>query len=87
MSAGSLDYLISSGQQRFRDGEAERLGGFEVDQQLELDRLDDREVGRFLSFENSAGIEADLVINLPPRGCVADQTTSRRELSVKGDRG
>jgi hypothetical protein len=29
-----LDHLV--GQQRFRDGEAERLGGLEVDDELEL---------------------------------------------------
>jgi len=49
-----LNDLVGGGQQRFRDGEAERLGSFEIDQQLELDRLDDREVGRFLTFENAA---------------------------------
>jgi hypothetical protein len=52
--AALLDHLVGCGQQRFRDGEAERFGGFEIDQQLELDRLDDREVGRFLTFENAA---------------------------------
>jgi hypothetical protein len=31
MLAASLNNLISGGQQRFRDGEAERLGGLEVD--------------------------------------------------------
>jgi len=42
-SCVSLDHLISRGQQRFRDGEAERLGRFEVDDQLELGRLQDRQ--------------------------------------------
>ena len=31
-----LDHLIGGRQQRFRDGEAEGLGGFEVDDQIEL---------------------------------------------------
>ena len=31
-----LDHLIGSGQQRFRDGEAERLGGFQIDGQFDL---------------------------------------------------
>jgi hypothetical protein len=31
-----LDHLVGDRQQRFRDGEAEGLGGFEVDDKLEL---------------------------------------------------
>jgi hypothetical protein len=37
-----LNYLICRGQQRFRDGEAERVGGLEVDGERELGRLLDR---------------------------------------------
>ena len=36
-----------------RDGEAERLGGLEVDDQLELGRLLHRQVGRLLALENA----------------------------------
>src|SRR5215831_130988 len=39
-----LDDLIRSQQQRRRDGEAERLGSFEVDHQLELRGLLNREI-------------------------------------------
>ena len=35
-SAASLDHLIGGGQQRFWDGEAERLGGLEIDRELDL---------------------------------------------------
>jgi hypothetical protein len=37
-----LNHLIGGGQQRFRDGEAERLGGLEVDGKFEFRRLLDR---------------------------------------------
>jgi hypothetical protein len=38
----SFDYLIGAGEDRLRDGEAERLRGREVDDQLEFGRLLDR---------------------------------------------
>ena len=34
-----FDHLVGAGEQRVGDGEAERLGGLEVDHQLELGRL------------------------------------------------
>ena len=41
-----------------RHVEAERLGGLEIDDQLELGRLRDRQVGGFGALENPAGIDA-----------------------------
>jgi hypothetical protein len=37
-----LDHLIGTDKQRGRERDAERLGGLEVDDQLELGRLHDR---------------------------------------------
>ena len=42
-----LDHLVGGRQQRFRDGKAERLGGFEVDDEIELGR---RCTGRSAGF-------------------------------------
>jgi hypothetical protein len=38
-SCATLDNLIGRSQQRFRDGEDERLGGFEIDNEFEFRRL------------------------------------------------
>ena len=39
-----FDHLVGGGQQRYRDGEAEHLGGLEVDDELELGRLLERAI-------------------------------------------
>src|SRR5215831_10402837 len=47
-----FDDLIRPPQHRLRDRQAERLGGFEVDDQLELSRLLDGEVGGLSALED-----------------------------------
>ena len=39
-----FDHFVGDGEDARRDGQAKRLGGLEVDDQLELDQLDDRQV-------------------------------------------
>jgi hypothetical protein len=48
--ASLFDYLIGARKQRTRDGEAECLGGFEVDHELELGRLFNRQITRLCTF-------------------------------------
>jgi hypothetical protein len=54
-----LDQFVGSGLQRFRDGEAEHFGGLQVDDQLNFCRLLYRKVGRPLTLQNSAGVDAN----------------------------
>ena len=48
-----------------RHGEAERLGGLEVDDQLDFRGLLDRQIGWLLALENPAGVDADQTGLLP----------------------
>jgi hypothetical protein len=76
MSDVSLDYLVSGGQERFRNGEAERLRRLEVDDEFELTRLHDRQIGWFLAFENASGVDASLVESIAE--AAASRVGSRR---------
>ena len=49
---GSFDHLVGAGQDRWRDGEAESLGGLQIHNQFESCGLLDREVGRFLTLQD-----------------------------------
>jgi hypothetical protein len=48
----SLNDLVRALQQRLRDGDAEHLRGLQVDRELELRRLLDREIGGLRALEN-----------------------------------
>jgi hypothetical protein len=53
-----FDYLVGAAEQRERHGEPERLGGPQVDDQLDFRELLDRQVRRPLALQNSAGVDA-----------------------------
>ena len=56
-----------------RNREAERLGGLEVDDQLDFRRLLDRQVTRLGTLQDAAGVNAGLSKHLLEVGRVADQ--------------
>jgi hypothetical protein len=51
-----LDHLVGRGQQRFRDREAERFGGLEVDHKFQLSWLLDWQVGWLFTLEDAVDI-------------------------------
>jgi hypothetical protein len=58
----SFDHLVGSDNHRWWDCEAERLRSLQIKNELEPGRLHDRQVCRLGTFENLAGIDADLMI-------------------------
>src|SRR5215469_5795615 len=54
----SFDDLVGAQQNRLRDRQAERLGGLEIDHQLEFGRLLDRKIGGLGDFEDLSDVDA-----------------------------
>ena len=73
----SFDHLIGGHEQAGGHGQAEHPGGLGFDDEFEPARLHDRQVRRFGTLEDAAGIDA-----LRPRPLIAT-TTPRRRASIE----
>ena len=60
----SLDHLVGAAGKRERHRDAERPGGFHIDDQLESRRLLDRQIGRLFALENSACVDAERTVSV-----------------------
>jgi hypothetical protein len=78
---GSFDYLIGTGENRRRDRQPERLGGIEIDHQLEGGRLLHRQIGRLCAFEDSPRVTGCLAKERDKLDSITDEATGRSELS------
>ena len=70
-----------------RNSKTKRLGGLEVDDQLEFGRLYHRQIGRFDALENFSDVDSGLAIPVDKVGCVTDKTTRFGEFAITVDRG
>ena len=71
----SFDDLVGKREKFQRYIESQRLGGFEIDYQLDLRGLFDRQLGGLLAAENFAGIDAAEAECILDVGTVAHQPT------------
>jgi hypothetical protein len=76
-----FDHLISEQLHRAWGREPERLGGLEIDDQLEFGRLLDRQIGRLVALENPPGIDARPAKGIRNVVAVTDQAAVRRILT------
>jgi hypothetical protein len=60
--------LVSAAEQRDRDGEPERSGSLEIDDQFNFGGLLNQQIGWFLALENPAGIDAGSAKTHPKAG-------------------
>ena len=81
-----LDDLVGAGEDRGRHGEAKRLGGLEVDHQLECGRLLDRQISGLGAVQDLSGVAADPLIGCREDRPIADQAAVRDVISRKIDR-
>src|SRR6185295_11669723 len=68
-----LNHLTRLDKHRLRKLDAERLRSLEVDDQLKLGRLHDRQVRRLRALENPGGIDASLPIRIGKIDSVAHE--------------
>src|SRR6516165_3059440 len=79
--AHSFDHLVGEREQLCRNLQAERLGGREVDHQLEFARLHHWQFRGLGTFEDFAGVDASLAVRIDQTGSIAHQAASRGKLA------
>src|SRR5262249_43427617 len=77
--AESFDHLVGDREHARRNVETKRLGGLEIDDELELGRLNDRKVAHLASLEDARNIGAGLSVAVREACAVAHQATVPHE--------
>jgi len=80
MTAASFHDLIRNRQQRGRDFETERLGGLEVDRQLELGGRLRWEIGRASALQNAVDIGSRSPSDIRDVGAVSRLSSARARM-------
>jgi len=84
--AASFDDLVGADEDRWRHGEAECFGSFEIDDQLEPGRPLDRQIGRLGALEDLSDINSGLATGSREACSIADQAAGRDVFTILIDR-
>src|SRR6266508_2526292 len=80
-SRRSFDHLVGNREQAWRKRQAECLGSLEIEDQLELGRLYDGQIGGLFPLEYPANVDADEPIRVSQAGSITHQAAGRGELA------
>src|SRR6516165_5255303 len=84
---GSLfDHLVGASEQRWWDRQPERLGGFKVDDEIELGSPLHWQILRLLAFENATDVSAREAMRLDEARTVAHQPVGFRKILLRSER-
>jgi hypothetical protein len=78
----SLDHLVGNGEHARRNGEAKRLGGLEIDDQLEFGGLLDRQITRLFALEDTVDIGRGAPVELDIVSAVGCKPTLDRPVAL-----
>src|SRR5262245_57818005 len=76
-SLTSLDHVVGAGKEVRWDRQAERLGGLEIDDQLERRRPHHWQIGGLGTLEDLSGVNTELAIDTREARPIADQAAGR----------
>src|SRR2546425_10499175 len=80
--AASLNHLVGAQQQLARYGDTDRFRGLQVDHELELSRLLDRQIAGFRAFEDLVDVGRRAVIEIRIVSTIGNQTSGFNELAI-----
>src|SRR5579871_1515030 len=82
-----FNHLVGAAEQYERKADTKRLGGLEVQEQLDLRGLLDWQVAGVFAFEYAAGVDPGHAIGILRVATVTDQAAGRGERATLEDRG
>src|SRR5262249_3640352 len=86
-NAHLFDHLVGEREQERRNLKTQRLGGPDVEIELELRWSHNRQGGRICAIENQTRVDPGLSVSIRDVGAIAHQAPSFNELSQEIDRG